>query len=379
MSMIFNSLLCLIVLAAVGFVIYKSLKAAGHRLKLLTAFMFLDHFCAFYFNWSINSEINRDSFRFFTNALEANSILDLNFVGSQFMSFLIYPFVKLGASYFSLSLVFASLSFIGFIKCIQYLISVTDASEGYFYLIFLFFIPSLHFWTAGLTKEALLFPLLMVVFFRTVGLKISNGALLASFIMIALIRPYLFIIIFTAFFLHLILADLNNKKAVTKKLVLFLLSLLLGTYLLIHFFGFRDISINSLKSLYEDIVIYSQAHGTSSIDLTKTNFFDRLLIVLFRPLFFDARTFYQFVISIENLFFLVTLLAFLKDLIKGTVKLYKNSFLWLSIVSLIGLYSLYMYNLGLASRMRVMFMPYIYFLIVLSYIQSNAIKTFSRN
>jgi|AVFP01.1.fsa_nt_gi hypothetical protein len=246
MSMIINSLLCLIALVAVGSIVYKVSKAAGYRFKLLIALLFLVHYSAFYFNWSINSEINKDSLRFFTNSQQAHTIFDLSFVGSQFMSALIYPLVKLGASYFSLSFVFASFSFIGFLKVLEHLMSFSNRFEKGILSILLFFTPSLHFWTAGLTKEAVIFPLMTVVFFKTLGIRVSSLMLVVSMVLLACIRPYLSIILCFSLLCHYISAESDKQRLIRKTFVAAVL-LVFGFFLSTYFIGVEELSVESFK------------------------------------------------------------------------------------------------------------------------------------
>ena len=72
----------------------------------------------------------------------------------------------------------------------------------------------------------------------------------------------------------------------------------------------------SLKALsYSKIILYSQNVGNSSIDLYNSNYFERLMLVLFRPFFFDVKTFFQLFVSIENLFtWVVVIVIFFKNL-----------------------------------------------------------------
>lgn len=361
-----SALLCMVIIIAVGKIILKEMNYAPLKLRVLIGLLFVTHYVAFYFNWHINYGINKDSIKFFKNADGVSSVFELGFTGSQAMSVVIYPLVKIGASYFSLSLLFASISFWAFLECIKYLYSISDSKARYFYLIFFFFTPSLHFWTAGLTKEAVIFPIMTIIFFNINGVKISNLILITSFVLIAIIRPYLFIILVFSFILFNTLSSSFSTKAIVKNSLLFISALLFGLLMLNYFVGFEKV-----KNIYSEIVVYSQNNGRSSLSLDRTNFIERIGIVLFRPLFFDAKTFPQFIVSLENLALIYALFLFVKDRLAHRIRINSNIYLSFSIVSIICFYSLYMYNLGLASRMRSMFIPYLISFMILSYVQSS--------
>ncbi|WP_181256145.1 hypothetical protein [Mesoflavibacter zeaxanthinifaciens] len=150
---------------------------------------------------------------------------------------------------------------------------------------------------------------------------------------------------------------LYKIKLALFSLVFFICSLpILKTFLKIE-----TISIKAITNVFAKINSYSLDHGNSSIPIETTNYLERMNMVLFRPLFLDAKSsLVYYIISFENLFFLITTILFLYLLFRKKTYLNQISFFLLSTSLLIILFlSLYMYNLGLASRMKVMFIPYL--------------------
>ncbi len=85
--------------------------------------------------------------------------------------------------------------------------------------------------------------------------------------------------------------------------------LLVSIPILINF-----LKLDSFKSFYKNfqhIHDYASLNGGSSINLLDSSYFERFFLVLFRPLFFDAYTFFQYCISLENLLMIILLIALL--------------------------------------------------------------------
>lgn len=348
---------------------FKKIKVT--IIKLLYVALVAVHYIAFIFNFNISLHNKKDSYMFYIKALESNSITDFNFLGSQFMSVIAYPFAKIGLSFFSISLLFATISlyaFCGYVKCLKNEIISKNPLAITFLL--LFFMPSLHFWTAGLTKEALVFFFMFIIFHQLYLKKLINIPIILAFLFILLIRPYLFVILLIAYSFNFYFNfNLTYKHKIISFVVLAIIAFL-STPIVVKFLKIKEFSISQIESLFQKVVVYSEVNGSTSVDLLNTNYFERLFLVLFRPLFYDAKTVFQYVISVENIITFTLLLFFIKDLIryKAYKYLFKNKIFLLSTVILTVLFfALYMYNLGLASRMRVIFLPYLYTLILMFY------------
>ena len=130
---------------------------------------------------------------------------------------------------------------------------------------------------------------------------------------------------------------------------------------LVNFLNFYNLS--SFKLHFEKIITYSSNNGNSSIDLLNSNYFERFFLVLFRPFFFDSKTLFQFFVSIENFVLAIIIIIFAYKIyylkLKFSLIDKHIRFALLFSIMCILFYSIYMYNLGLASRMRVMFLPFL--------------------
>ena len=366
-----NAILIVILIILNIYLVYKDIKRGRSNINNYFLFLIFSlHFIASILYYKLSLIDQKDSYLFYHNALEADSILEFKIYGSQLMSIISYPFAKMGISYLVLSLLCSTISFYGFLNYYNFLMSrITKNKYLYLYTLFLI-IPSLHFWTSGLNKEALIFYLMSVIFIRLHKNHKITLVIVFSSALIFLIRPYLFFILALAFLANYILNFKGTLKQKRTTIIITLLAVITLTPVLFQFLQLTEFSLNKIKLNFASLVDYSKNFGGSSIELENTTYFGRLFLVLFRPLFYDASNFYQYVISFENLILFLFILKFLKDVFvnKGMLKYVKNQvFLFLLVILSILFYSIYMYNLGLASRMRVMFVPFLFLFLFLTY------------
>jgi len=334
------------------------LKEKNIPQKFYYIILFIIHFSSFILNYKYSIEVKRDSFNFYQRAIDSTNIFDYANPGSRFITFLIYPLVKLNFDYFVISLIFSIISFIGFLIFLRQF----DCKEFYNkLLIIILLFPSLHFWSSGLSKEALVVFFMALVFAQVKKKKPLLIWLVISLIFLLFIRPYLSLIILMSL---LITFYIYSKKSRLYKIKFALLSFMFficSLPILKVFLKIETISIDSISYVFAKINTYSLNHGNSSIPLESTNYLERINIVLYRPFFLDVNSsLLYYIISFENLLFLITTILFLYLIFRKKTYLNQISFFLLSTSLLIILFlSLYMYNLGLASRMKVMFIPYL--------------------
>ena len=150
-----------------------------------------------------------------------------------------------------------------------------------------------------------------------------------------------------------------------KIVLLSLLILCVFIPIIMLFLKIDSLSYAVLVELWDNLNIYSK-NVSNGISLTESSFLDRIGLLMFSPLFYDTTTFYQYVISIENSLVLLFLL------IVGFYLYVKRKNIFVTddvkLALLIGfcimfMIALYIYNLGLASRMRLMFLPLFFYAI----------------
>ncbi|WP_396178962.1 hypothetical protein [Flavobacterium sp.] len=361
----------ILVFALVVYIFYSSksyFESHGKIQKLFVVLLFVVHFTAMgvAYHDTITFPKN-DAISFYEEALQADSWWSLFGLGSSFLNFLIYPPVQSGVSLFVLFLLFATISYKAF------LLFFTGMSEGYSDEVFitekiviqaLFLLPSLHYWSGLLGKDVLVFySLTYLVFQIKKEAKIKAQHVLVSLFLI-LIRPHIFGAFFVAFIIYcLTQKDLSERF----KIQLSLFSLTIVSVLvpvLMFFIDIKTLTYKDITDKFIELNTYAMQAGNSFVSVVDTFYIERVWLLLFRPLFFDAKTNYQYWTSMENSFVLFILLLFIllffrkfKSITMGK----EVKFAFIAASCILCMISVYIYNLGLASRMRLMFLPLFFY------------------
>lgn len=305
----------------------------------------------------INKQV--DIHYFYQRALNSDSWFNLFGVGSKFISFLIYPLVKLQASYLTLFFFFALISLTAYVYLFKHFIITVKSKLNYTVFLYLILLPSIHFWTSSFGKEALLFPLMFYVLFQIKNAFYKSYQLYFSLLLIILIRPYVFLIMLIALSLSILLDKSFDWKFKKKWILISTLISVPVTYILLKFLRINN--WDSIHQNYNKIAHYASENGNTSIALLESNYFERLFLILFRPLFYDVINIFHFLASLENVVFLIFVFALFWK-IKNVTFISQSidvKFAFFTAIMLILFYGIYMYNLGLANRMKVMFLPFL--------------------
>lgn len=368
--MIINAIVLLLLLIFIGRITINAYRFQElKQQKFFLILLFIEHFSLMGFAYYTTiKQPDYDAFLFYQKVFDPFPWINYLRPGSDFLTFLIYPLVKSGLSLFTLFVLFATMSYQAFIWYFQDFVD-------YFSKVFTVFkipvtqwmllLPSFHYWSGFLGKDALVFFLITYLLFKIKKRKIININNALSLFLIAILRPHFFLMIVFIFIIHFMLSKEVAKKIKLYFLILSGLLIALFIPILIRFMNIKALTYNSFVEKIDQINTFA-VKGGSGISLSESNYFERILLLLFRPLFVDAKNNIQVVVSIENL---IVLLFFLLILIIFTSKKYKIKFtddVYFSLLLGIGMVlmiSLYIYNLGLASRMRLMFFPLMFYAI----------------
>lgn len=357
-----------IALIYIGYLTVPCCQLQSNKIqKIIIGLLFLIHFFSvgLAYKFTIDNPYN-DASSFYLNAQKGDSWFSVFGLGSSLMVFLIYPLVKAGLSLFTLFVVFGAISYHGFILYFQKLNGLETKSLSFFgvnLFKWLFLLPGLHFWSGFLSKDALVFFLLAILLpNKNEDFKFNYPKILAL-LSLVLIRPHLFFVVMLVIFLIFIL----NKEISKKKKIIINGSILLVLFLCLPFLKkilkLKSYSIQSIKDNFLFLTHFAK-EGGSGVDLNDLNYIERIWVLLFRPLFYDAKNLYQIADSIENIIILISLILFVIFYFtkKTTFKITKDAKFALFIgIAILLFISIYIYNLGLASRMRLMFWPYIFY------------------
>nr|WP_315217684.1 hypothetical protein [uncultured Flavobacterium sp.] len=303
---------------------------------------------------------------FYKSAQTAPSWISLFGLGSTFMSFLIYPLVQAGVSMLLLFMLFSTISYRAFLWYFEQMSS--SNTKGFliygipFTQVF-FLLPSMHYWSGYPGKDALVFFFLTYFLFEVKKKERLNFMHGFVSVVLLILRPHVFVATFIAFFVFYLFQKEVSKVIKLKRALLAVLVCSLSIPILMHFVRIKQLGIGSILEKWNELNAYA-LHTGSGVDLQTSSYLDRIWLLLFRPLFYDSITFYQSLVSIENglvllLFIWVFFYLYSKRKVlevKGDVRL-----ALLVACSIFLMIASYIYNLGLASRMRLMFMPLFFY------------------
>jgi hypothetical protein len=363
-NIILNTII-IIIIVLIG--ILSAKKTAIKQKTTIIYYVFFTHllFSILYYIFALYN--TADANGYYNRAIEQTSLFDSFETGTKAIVFISYIFVKfLSFSKLSLFLLFGFFGFIGFIYFIRQLEANTIKVFGIPTTFLIIFLPGFHFWTAALGKDSIIFMAIILFFYGIKNTLQNKLMVILSFLIITSIRPYLSLFILLSIFL----AILTTKfKRINKSfLSLFLISIVVFVLILPFTKDFLNLDSFDINNLVNRSEYYNEqgskqlSNTTSYVDVSDYGVLNKMFMYFFRPLFFDARSIMQFLASLENLFLLVFL-------IKWLISIRFKFITWLRIINItektmfyfavIGWFTmaLSMYNLGLASRQKYMFIP----------------------
>ncbi len=289
--------------------------------------------------------------------------LDFADYGANFILFLNYPFLRFGFPFWFGFILYGIIGFLGILQWIKFTERIIGGIyfKGYNFLPFIFFLPNLHYWTATLGKEPIVFLAIAMIFNFIVDFKGKLFHVVIAFLFLLLIRPHVALIFL---FSLLVILLFQKKYSVNRKLV-FLISfftlLIVLLYMVFQLTMIKYVSWNRI--LYSNhFSVLSFRNSRSYVPMLDYSVWYKFFSFNFRPLFFDSNSIWAFFASLENclilLLHLVTLVVILLY--------YKNIIFpeWMKVVLLFSLVFSLVYiqryaNLGIFMRTKIMFQPFL--------------------
>ena len=331
----------------------------------ITFFLFFYHNLFFLIYTYYQIEIGTDAVSYFLNyeGYERNDIS----TGRVFLHKLIGYFSALNINIHNINYIFSAISFLPFLfflKIIQELKVYENSKINYYLLISFLFLPSLHFWISGYSKDTISF---IVIFFISylyitrvdcqlpqVSNKLFIILLFSLIILLYSIRPHLALLMTTSSAIYYFCSkkySVFNYK--------FILTLGLG--LPIIYFLFTEVFGNTLN--YENITriinMYrnlDEPNTGSQINLD-TNIVFKFILYLFAPniFFIQSLNLQNIIVIIENtflIFFFLKLFKFRLCNIKSVL------FNLVMLILFFAAMTLITSNLGISNRQKWMvFLP----------------------
>jgi hypothetical protein len=304
-------------------------------------------------------------------------------LGTNFMYVINYfPSKILGLSFLAGSIIYAFLGYLAFI--FYYILFKKYIRYNFkFFGIYVFpailFLPNLHFWTAGVGKDTLLFFCISLFFYGILDYKKNLGKILFALVLSYFVRPHITLFLIFSTGLALIF---SGKLKLYQKIFFFIIFAAIVAVLinpLIAFLNLEELDSESVSNFSNTSVKNLSKDNTgSSVDISGYPLPLKIFTFLFRPLFFDASGILGLVASLENLILFILTFKFFKlnpyKMFKRGTMLFKNMMLFLIMGSIS--FSLILGNLGIMLRQKNMFMPSLIFIILwsVSYAHERKLK-----
>ena len=300
--------------------------------------------------------------------------------GTLFMYAFNYLFSNLlNMSYLANTLLFSLFGFMGmtfFYLVVLKTIPYNTIYKGYILFPLIFFLPNLHFWSAGVGKDTTLF-LCIGMFVYGIMKPVTRIPLLVISVLLAMaIRPHIVLFLMVGFGLAYIM---GGKISAFQRIAFSMVLLGIGLAILPTVLEFAKIEEASVASFDEfadaKSSVLRRSHTGSAIDVSAYPLPLKILTFLFRPFFFDVRNLNGLIASLENL---VLVILFIKAMWTQPFKAFRaapfviKGLVFFLIVGTLA-FSQSMGNVGIMIRMRNMFLPglLIYMLWVFSYEQER--------
>lgn len=300
--------------------------------------------------------------------------------GTMFMYALNFLFSNLlNMSYLSNTLLFSLFGFMGltfFYMVVIKTIPYNKIINGYVLFPLIFFLPNLHFWSAGVGKDTTLFLCIGMFVYGIMKPVTRIPLILISLLLAMAIRPHIVLFLLVGFgFAYII----GGKISVAQRVVFSTVLLGIGLAILPSVLEFAKIEEASAESFdkFADSksAALSRSSTGSAIDVSSYPLPLKIFTFLFRPFFFDARNLNGLIASVENLLLVIIVIKAMRT---GPLKAFlrapfviKGLVFFLIIGTLA--FSQSLGNVGIMIRMRNMFLPglMIYLLWCFSYEQQK--------
>jgi len=167
-----------------------------------------------------------------------------------------------------------------------------------------FYLPNMHFWSAGVGKDSLCFWGIAWFLFAVQNYRNRWWQGLIALFFVYYARPHIGLAMLGAATMAIVLGSEIKRQY---KFILFCLTMGGTIYFsdqTLLFLGMEDFSIKSIGLLSESQILFlNRGNVGSAVDLASYPFPLRVFTYLYRPLFFDAHNIMSLISSFENFFY----------------------------------------------------------------------------
>nr|WP_298248836.1 hypothetical protein [uncultured Halomonas sp.] len=286
-----------------------------------------------------------------------------------------------GVSFYGMFLVNNIIGYVGVLAFFASLNAVT-IGKGRFVGLMAFgvvMLPSVSFWSSAIGKDSISFLATGLALWAAIDLKRRIGLMPIAVILMLIVRPHIAAILVlglsVAFVLH-------AKVSLAQRVALGVLSLFFAAIITpfsLEYAGVGEtVDIESLTDYVEGRQGLN-LRGGGSVDISSMSLPMQMITYVFRPFIFEARSSFQLISAAENILILLIFILGIRSYLHGSQSPVNDTrvFMWaFSILAWVAL-SMTTANLGIASRQKWMFVPFLVYLMI-SVIDYRTGKFFAR-
>lgn len=336
---------------------------------LMLLFFYHTLFFGIYFIYAMYKP--SDSKRYYYVSFVANSWKEFFNSGTDFISFLAIPFVRLGFSYADMMLLFSWFGYLGFVYA--YLFFRENIPEkvkifGIDFLTLLLFLPNMHFWTASLGKGSIIFFGLMMMAYAIKNPRKRWGSLGVGALLVYMVRPHVMLFVMVG----ILFGYFFGREKVSLSTKIFILISFLVFLFIASDSILKLVNLENSENLAQDFLEFSELQSErlsessgSGVDMNNYSLPMKFFTFWFRPLFVDAPNALGLITSFENLLYLFIFFKILNrdffTFLRKSPRIVKTSIT----IFLLATFALtfLMSNLGIIMRQKSQVMYFAFFVI----------------
>ena len=274
-----------------------------------------------------------------------------------------FPSNFLGLSYFTGTIMYSIIGFIGFAYFYVTAIDTIPNNpkyKGFNLFPLLFFLPNLHFWSCAVGKDTLLFFCIGIFVYGLMNITKRLLFVILALLLSYAIRPHITLFMIISFgFVFMF----SRSKSLFQRILFssIMIGIAISIFpLVLKFSKIEEVSVDSFNNFaLNKASLLSKSYTSSAIDISSYSPPFKIFTFLFRPFFFDINSIPSLLASIENtILLLLTISYFINKPITSYRKapfVIQGMICFLIIGTLA--FSQSLGNLGIMIRMRNMFLP----------------------
>ena len=364
-----SSFILILITYGISYYIFKFNNISKINFNLI--FIWHLFFCLIYYFYTLN--ISTDSNSYYLSSLKKyyDFALGANIV-TNFTRFFSY---QLNFNYLNCFLIF---NFIGTLGILFFYISLVKIKKNENFLNYItfysiLFLPSMYFWSSAIGKDVFSFLSICIFIWSSLNFKDRKNYTILSIFLMLIVRPHISSIMCFSMFLGVICYqnfNLKNKLIYILITIVMLLNITNYSFIyvgmpdLISYYPF-EINFNILID-FINIRENKFISDTAGVEISNMNPLIKIFTYLYRPLPHEVNNFFQFYVSLENIFLILLTVLGMAGIIFSEYKFSNNQSIILllsySFITILIL-SFTSANLGINSRQKWMILPVILILI----------------